>query len=236
MPIYSVRITIDDDKENLFSKLQKYVKRTKAIKYLFIVELGKLTEKEHYQGALETTMSENTLRTYFREDFPECTGNQRYSIKSTYKPKYSKVRVKCDNNLYAYCAKEKKELESHDLTNFTKDEFKGYNTQYWDKYNSIKLMESNKRKHDEDKKKNLIDSAVNFLCEGNYTLDKKPIFTITTVDQIKEKIRKFFLKDKTLDYTKTKFKWIFTKVLQHHFEHHYEEFIIYETNDIFNLN
>lgn len=235
MSIYSIRITIDDDKEALFNKLKKYVVRTKAINYLFIIEVGGLTEKQHYQGAIETTMSENTLRTYFREDFPECTGNERYSIKSTYKPKYSKVRVKCDKNLYAYCAKEKKELETHDLTNFTKDEFKGYNLQYWDKYDSIKLMESNKRKHDENKKQNLIDSAVKFLCDGNFTLDKKPIFTINTNELIKDKLIQFYVKSNDLLFNESTFKWLFTMILRNHFKELYEEYIKYKLINLINI-
>lgn len=232
---YSLRITTED---NLKTKLEELMKKIKASKYLFAVEKGTETQKRHYQGAITTETKLQTIRVNFKKVFPDIRGNENYSLKSRYTPMYSKTSIPCDENIYAYCAKEKPELENEDVTNLTKEEFKGYNLKYYEKKKDFDILSKNSKKARQEKKDNLFKSAVSFLIDGNYTLDKKPILPkYQTGDQIVEKLICFYELDTIIHeygFNEQTFKWLYIKVISRYYKDIYREYMVARTKYLTN--
>lgn len=223
---YSLRITTED---NLKTELETFCKKIKADKYLFSIESGKETEKQHYQGAIFTKTKLQTIRSNFKKQFPKLKGNEKYSLKSRYTPIFSKKSIPCDENIFAYCAKENAMPKSGFVMNITKDEYVGYNLQYWKKNEDFKILKNNKAKAAKEKKDTLLSSAVNYLCNGNQTLDKKPILPSLTDEQIVETLISFYSENDEILFNQHTFKWLFTKILQVHYKELYIDFMKKQT-------
>lgn len=223
---YSLRITTE---ANLKTRLETFNKKIKSDKYLFAVETGQETEKRHYQGAIYTKTKLQTVRSNFKKQFPELVGNESYSLKSRYKPIFSKNSIPCDENIFAYCAKENAKPKSDFVMNITKDEYKGYNLKYWAKNKEFEILKNNKRKAAKEKKETLLESAVIYLCNGNQTLDKKPILPSLTDDQIIQRLISFYSDNNEHLFNQHTFKWLYTKILQLHYKEIYRDFMKKQT-------
>lgn len=232
---YSLRITTND---NLKTKLEELMQKIKAKKYLFTVETGNDTLKRHYQGAITTETKLQTIRVNFKKVFTDIRGNENYSLKSRYTPMYSKRSIPCDENIYAYCAKENNELQTEDVTNLTKEEFKGYNLKYYEKKKDFDILSKNNKKARKEKKDNLFQSAVTFLVDGNYTLNKKPILPeFQTGDQIVEKLISFYEMDTIIleyGFNEQTFKWIYVKIIALYYKDIYREYMVARTKYLTN--
>jgi len=227
---YSLRITTDEKLD-----FSKFIEKTNLSKYLFSPETGNQTEKRHYQGALYTTTKLQTLRSNFKKLFPEYVGNEKYSLKSRFKPYNYKTSVPCDENIFAYCAKENEELTSEHITNLTKDEFKGYHKQYYDKKQNLSELKKSYKKAAKDKKETLYSSAVTFLCDGNQTLDKKPIMPPMTGEQTVAKLISFYTKADQI-FNEHTFKWLYLKIIKEYNKEEYEEYMKFKTRHLFTFN
>lgn len=219
---YSLRITTED---NLKTELETFCKTIKADKYLFSIESGTETQKQHYQGAIKTETKLQTIRSNFKKQFPKFVGNEKYSLKSRYTPIFSKKSIPCDENIFAYCAKENSTPKSEFVMNITKDEYVGYNQAYWKKNQDFKILKNNKAKAAKEKKDTLLSSAVNYLCNGNQTLDKKPILPSITDEQIVERLISFYSENDEVLFNQHTFKWLYTKILQLYYKELYKEFM-----------
>lgn len=219
---YSLRITTED---NLKTELETFCKNIKADKYLFSIESGTETQKQHYQGAISSKTKLQTIRSNFKKQFPKFVGNEKYSLKSRYTPIFSKKSIPCDENIFAYCAKENSTPKSEFVMNITKDEYVGYNQAYWKKNQDFKILKNNKAKAAKEKKDTLLSSAVNYLCNGNQTLDKKPILPSITDEQIVDRLISFYSENDEILFNQHTFKWLYTKILQLYYKEHYKEFM-----------
>jgi hypothetical protein len=219
---YSLRITTED---NLKTELETFCKTIKADKYLFSIESGTETQKQHYQGAIKSETKLQTIRSNFKKQFPKFVGNEKYSLKSRYTPIFSKKSIPCDENIFAYCAKENSTPKSEFVMNITKDEYVGYNQAYWKKNQDFKILKNNKAKAAKEKKDTLLSSAVNYLCNGNQTLDKKPILPSITDEQIVERLISFYSENDEVLFNQHTFKWLYTKILQLYYKELYKEFM-----------
>lgn len=226
---FSLRITTED---NLKTKLELLMKKIKADKWLFAVETGQETQKRHYQGAIKTETKLQTIRSNFKKIFVEYKGNEKYSLKSRYTPIFSKSSIPCDENIFAYCAKESKELKSDFVSNLTKSEFKGYNLKYWSKNEEFKILSKNGKKAAKEKKDSLLNSAVIFLSNGNMTLEKKPILPFITDEQIVSRLIDFYADSKEYLFNQHTFKWLYTKILQLYYKDQYIEFMKKQTMNL----
>lgn len=223
---YSLRITTEKD---LSERLLKFLKIIKATRYLLSKELGNLKHGEHYQGAIQSERKEQTIRKQFKIHFPEFVGNEKYSLKHKYTPYNYKTKIDCDEQIFAYCAKENSTPRSEFVMNITKDEYVGYNLQYWAKNKELVELAKNKSKAAKEKKESLLGSAVNYLCNGNQTLDKKPILPFITDEQIITRLISFYSENKEHLFNQHTFKWLYTKILQLHYKEHYKEFMKKQT-------
>jgi hypothetical protein len=219
---YSLRITTED---NLKTPIETLMKNIKSEKYLFSIETGTDTEKRHYQGAIKTKTKLQTIRSNFKKIFPNLRGNENYSLKSRYTPIYSKSSIPCDENIFAYCAKENKELKNEFVTNITKEEYKGYSLQYWTKNKDFNILKKNKAKALKEKKQTLLKLAVNYLANHNQTLDKKPILPSLSDEEIVNKLIDFYCDTPEHLYNQHTFKWLYIKILQLHYKEQYREFM-----------
>ena len=227
---YSLRITTDEK-----LNFSKFIKNTNLTKYLFSPESGNETEKRHYQCALYTETKLQTLRSNFKKLYPEYVGNEKYSLKSRFTPYNYKTSVPCDENIFAYCAKENEQLTDEHITSLTKDEFKGYHKQYHLKNQQFKEVKKAYKKEAKKKKETLLSSAVTFLCDGNYTLDKKPIMHSMTGEQTVQKLISFFMKTETL-FNEHTFKWLYLSIIKKYNSIEYEEYMKMKTKHLINFN
>ena len=209
---YSLRITTEDD---LKKDLNQLMININAQTYLFAIEFGKVRPeddhgKRHYQGAITTTTKEQTIRKAFKKMFPKIKGNQSYSLKKRYTLKYNNQGYKCDEGIYAYCAKDSKELKPGFVTNLTKKQYIGYNLAYYDKKTTYLKIKDDTAKERELKREGQYQDAVKYLCSGNYSLDKKPIFPKYL--DFKEELTEFYVTSEKHQYNKSTFKYILIKI------------------------
>lgn len=226
---FSIRITTD---LNIKPQLITFIEKIKSTKYLLSIETGEETEKRHYQGAIQTETKLQTIRSNFKKLFPQFVGNEKYSLKSRFTPIYSKNSIPCDENIFAYCAKESKEMKDTFVSNLTKDEYVGYHKQYWKKNEDLNILKKNKRKAVEEKKKDLVNRAVNYLSKGNQTLDKKPILPNLTDHQIVNRLIEFYSVEESHLFNQHTFKWLYTKILQLYYKELYIEFMKKQTQNL----